>query len=503
LLELCALNPDDNSRVQLSAEGKFKTLTEYYASRNRTALLDKLRSITVNGGCLVRGDKIILPGELWAFASNYAGAALGLGQVLGRPVAAESIQDCLAAAKFDVEGHKLGSLTLASIRVFTMHNVSTAIAEAARIARASDNKEPSEIAGAYGIKRVMSRDCSVFTMFLRLIFSGDESESDADSGATKRTGLGALLATTSSEYRRLLKLPGLENLTLSFVRAMRASRFGKLCPIERATKPGLDAMGDMNCTNTTTLVIDGPDIPALLQGVIQCSAHCFNFDKSCLMRDGGVASYFSCMYLPGLATGVTCDCGNVGVATIRVAKLVSVIGPAQCGGNETVAAASGSLPSQQPAVAASEAAACASEGASSSTKIAATAKRIHRAISKRADPVPCRCGARGCTSRLTFVYYQGFGLAVIRRTPHSTHSSSSLCAVARDTHELPLHPATMIFALSHFSSTGSAPTNITDRMQVRHGYDLAFWCIVSLTKTLLRFFPPNAATNFRCTTTRL
>ena len=52
-----------------------------------------------------------------------------------------------------------------------------------------------------------------------------------ESGATKCTGLGALLATTSSEYRRLLKLPGLERLASSFERAMRAYRFGKLCPI--------------------------------------------------------------------------------------------------------------------------------------------------------------------------------------------------------------------------------------------------------------------------------
>ena len=57
-------------------------------------LLDKLHSITVDGGCLVRGDKILLPGELWACASKYAGAALGLGQVLGRPVATESIHEC-------------------------------------------------------------------------------------------------------------------------------------------------------------------------------------------------------------------------------------------------------------------------------------------------------------------------------------------------------------------------------------------------------------------------
>ena len=137
--------------------------------------------------------------------------------------------------------------------------------------------------------------------------------------------------------------------------------------------------------------------------------------------------------------------------------------------------------------------AAASEGASSSANVGAIAERMHRAISKRADPVPYRCSARRCTSRLPFVFYQGFGLAVIQRIPHLTHSSSSLGTVDRDAHELPQYPATMIFASSLFGSTGSAPTKITDSVQVRYAC-LRVYCI---------FYKNNAATHFRCTTTRL
>jgi hypothetical protein len=86
--------------------------------------------------------------------------------MLGRPTAAESIQECLADAMFDVEGQKLGTLTLASIRGFTMRAVSSDIAEAVRIAKASDNKEPNT--GAYEISKYVTV-CSVVFMCVSLL----------------------------------------------------------------------------------------------------------------------------------------------------------------------------------------------------------------------------------------------------------------------------------------------------------------------------------------------
>jgi hypothetical protein len=44
-------------------------------------------------------------------------------------------------------------------------------------------------------------------------------------------------------------------------------------PLMRATAPVLSALGDMDCRETQTLVLDGNDIPVLLQGVIQSSSH--------------------------------------------------------------------------------------------------------------------------------------------------------------------------------------------------------------------------------------
>lgn len=104
----------------------------------------------------------------------------------------------------------------------------------------------------------------------------------------------SLLDICKSEYRRLLGLPTCREIALGFVRAMRAARPDSLCPLVRATDP----------------------VPALLQGVIQCSTHCFNFRESFLASDGGVMSYYRCMYAygAGIQPGseiFQCSCGAI------------------------------------------------------------------------------------------------------------------------------------------------------------------------------------------------
>ena len=296
-----------------------------------------------------------------------------------------------------------------------------------------------------------------------------------------RTSLGSLLDICKSEYRRLLDLPGCHERVLHFVRTMRAARQSSLCPLMRATAPVLSAMGDMDCRETQTLVLEGKDIPALLQGVIQSSSHCFNFRESFLASDGGVRSYYRCMYADraGIQPGgemFHCSCGAINAKSVtasttapsRAAKgsdRSSALPPqpaALLAGSKrratvldggTLLIGADSAPSapattvQAPATAVQEAATTAQAATT------AAAQRIHRSLETRADPRPCRCDARGCTGRLSVIVYPGFNITVIRRTPHSTHGSKSPGSVARDSRALPLHPATMIYGLQMFSPT--------------------------------------------------
>ena len=295
---------------------------------------------------------------------------------------------------------------------------------------------------------------------------------DADLDASARTGLGSLVHTCSTEYRRLLSEPQCRESVLHFVRTMRAANAGAVCPLQRAIGPVLNAMGDMDCRDTLTLVLDGDSIPALLQGVIQSSSHCFNFQRSTLTRDGGIQSYFSCMYFEaGDAPNADCLCSGV-------TKCASTSdNTAEAATSEVSAAAfPPTIPAAAPVAGRKRRAVHATNnsdqgsGASSASShgpgATSQAQRVRRALEKRVDPRPCRCSVRGCTGRLTFLHYPGFRLAVIRRTPHSTHSSSSPGAAARDSNALPLHPATMIYGMQLFNSKGKAPTNTADIMQV-------------------------------------
>lgn len=244
---------------------------------------------------------------------------------------------------------------------------------------------------------------------------------------------------------------------------MRASRLGHPCPLMHVTSDALNALGDMDCQETQTHVLRGDGIPALLQGLIQRNPECFNFRRSMLMSDGGIRSYYPCMYHAG-GPDSTCQCGS------GVVPSESTRSAAGLGSNSDKHTVSGKVAGSKRAAedsANSVAAAAASASSASSVDTTSAAGRLQRSVAARADPRPCRCDARGCRGKLAILHYPGFGLAIIRRVPHSSHSSSSPGSFARDANALPLHPATMIYGLQMFNSTGKAPTNASEKMQVR------------------------------------
>lgn len=149
LLKLCAL--DQVGRELALPAGRedheYKVLVQLYGSRNRNILLQRLQPVCVVGSCLVRDGKVVLPIELWKFASSYAGAAIGLGESLGRRISAESVQKLLETA-FDVRGKSLGTLTIEAIRDRVLFATSADLSEAARIVRSAEQQEPDD--GASG-----------------------------------------------------------------------------------------------------------------------------------------------------------------------------------------------------------------------------------------------------------------------------------------------------------------------------------------------------------------
>ena len=80
---------------------------------------------------------------MWNFASNYAGASIGLGQTLERSVSAESIKTNLEM--FDVIGRSFGTMTLSAIRQCTTYEVSAEIAEAVRLDRSAEKETDDAI----------------------------------------------------------------------------------------------------------------------------------------------------------------------------------------------------------------------------------------------------------------------------------------------------------------------------------------------------------------------
>ena len=144
LLNLCALDHDARVAALRENVSYYRQLVSSYASRDSQLLFRKLSTIHTVNGRLIRESNVVLPVELWKFASNYAGAAIGLSQALGRRISAESVQAYLSSAKFDVHGSKLGTLTLTAIKGFIHHEVSDDVAEAARLVRASEFQEPDD-----------------------------------------------------------------------------------------------------------------------------------------------------------------------------------------------------------------------------------------------------------------------------------------------------------------------------------------------------------------------
>jgi hypothetical protein len=149
LLKLCTLEKHERELVVPAGreDHEYKVLVQLYGSRNRNKLLQRLQPVRVIDSCLARDGKIVLPIELWKFASSYAGASIGLGDSLGRRISAESVQRLLETA-FDVCGKALGTLTIEAIRESILFAASAELSEAARIARSAEQQEPGD--GASG-----------------------------------------------------------------------------------------------------------------------------------------------------------------------------------------------------------------------------------------------------------------------------------------------------------------------------------------------------------------
>ena len=149
LLKLCELDDVARATALRHRSEEVKPLIALYGNRDPNKLLQRLSSVNVQGTNLARDNKTMLPVEMWTFVSNYAGASIGLGQALGRPISAESIQTSLDAV-FDVGGRNFGTMTLSAIRQCTTYAVSAEIADAVRIVRRSaESKEDDDAIGAY------------------------------------------------------------------------------------------------------------------------------------------------------------------------------------------------------------------------------------------------------------------------------------------------------------------------------------------------------------------
>jgi hypothetical protein len=139
LLKMYGLDCEARETALRQRSEEIMPLIALYAYRDHNRMLGRLSAINVQGSNLVRNSKIVLPVEMWPFASNYAGASSGLGQALGRPISAESIQTSLDEV-FDVGGRNFGTMTLSAIRQCTTFAVSAEIADAVRFARRSGRR---------------------------------------------------------------------------------------------------------------------------------------------------------------------------------------------------------------------------------------------------------------------------------------------------------------------------------------------------------------------------
>ena len=72
LMKLCELDCEGRASAFRNYAEDFKPLLALYGTRGRTKLLSRLSPVKAKGTTLTHDIRIVLPVQMWKFASNYA-----------------------------------------------------------------------------------------------------------------------------------------------------------------------------------------------------------------------------------------------------------------------------------------------------------------------------------------------------------------------------------------------------------------------------------------------